>query len=79
MIEKNNSKLLGIVGIVGTLIGIGLFILAKYMLTNHVYSISQTNKSHAVRNLGLLMLLIGIVAIIIYLIRVFAKQAGKQK
>jgi heme/copper-type cytochrome/quinol oxidase subunit 2 len=79
MIEKNNSKLSGIVGIVGIVLGIGLLVLAKYMLTNYAYSVSQTHKSHAVHDLGLLILLIGIVALIMYVLRVSTKQARKQK
>ena len=79
MIEKNNSKLSGIVGIIGIVLGIGLLVLAKYMLTNYVYSVSQNHKSHAVHDLGLIILLIGIVALIFYAFKIISKHARKQK
>lgn len=78
MIKMSSTKLLGTIGVAGIIIGIGLIVLARYMLTNYAYSVSQTHRSHAVRGLGLLMLTIGITSIIINVVKVSARQARKQ-
>ena len=50
------NKVLLILVIIGFLIGIGLLVLARYMLTNYAYSLAQNHRSHVVNFSGKIVL-----------------------
>lgn len=81
-VTKTNKALLALV-IVGLLVGIGLLVLAKYMLTNYTYSLAQTHRSHVINVSGKIVLALSLVILVVCVIRLlmskdpFAKTSNK--
>lgn len=73
--ESHVIKLL-IAGIGGVVLGLLLLILAKYMLTNYPYTVAQTNRSHDVNRIGLVVQVVGLALIVVY---IFKTVTGKPK
>lgn len=70
--KKNRLLLSGILGIVLGVIGL---VVAKYMLTNYAFSQAQTNRSHVVRYIGILLLLVGLISVILYVLKTIKPSA----
>jgi len=74
---KNKSWL--ITGIIGSIIGIGLLFLAKYMLTNYAYSLTQTHRSHMVNYAGKAVSLLGLLLIVVYFVKFLVSRQPHKK
>jgi len=74
---KNRSWL--VIGIIGLIVGIGLLFLARYMLTNYAYSLTQTHRSHMVRYAGDAVFLLGFILVIVYFVKSLVPKQSRKK
>jgi hypothetical protein len=79
MTKNHSTAVWGTIGLVGMLAGVGLLVLARYLLTNRMYSVSQTPTSHTIRDVGLLAFGIGIVALSVCVIQFSMRRLRKLK
>lgn len=73
------TKRLLAVAICGIVIGIGLLILAKYMLTNYAYSVYQSYRSHLVRDTGLGIFILGLICAALYVLEIVTRKHQTNK
>lgn len=73
------NKVLLILVIIGFLIGIGLLVLARYMLTNYAYSLAQNHRSHVVNFSGKIVLALSLILLIVYAIRLLLSKKPTNK
>jgi hypothetical protein len=78
-VTKNTNKVFPALIVVGFLVGIGLLVLAKYMLTNYSYSLAQTHRSNAVNVSGKIVLLLSLILLVFYALMLLMKKNSQTK